>query len=58
MKYFVTRILLTSSKTGMRKAVTPKEPVGINNLDDYRKQIRREYEDFDGVNFEYYEANT
>jgi hypothetical protein len=42
----------------VRKAVTPKEPIGINNLDEYRRQIRGEYEDFDGVNFEYYEANT
>lgn len=54
----VTRILLTSSKTGMRKVVTPNEPVKVSNLSEYRKKIREKYEDFDGVNFVYEEENT
>jgi hypothetical protein len=54
----VTRILLTSSKTGMRKVVTPNEPVKVFNLNEYRKKIREKYEDFDGVNFVYEEENT
>jgi hypothetical protein len=54
----VTRILLTSSKTGMRKVVTPNEPVKVSNLNEYRKKIREKYEDFDGVNFVYEEENT
>ena len=36
----VTRILLTSSKTGMRKVVTPNEPVKVSNLNEYRKKIK------------------
>ena len=54
----VTRILLTSSKTGMRKVVTPNEPVKVSDLNEYRKKIREKYEDFDGVNFVYEEENT
>jgi hypothetical protein len=54
----VTRILLTSSKTGMRKVVTPTEPVKVEDLGKFRKEIREKYEDFDGVNFVYEEENT
>ena len=54
----VTRILLTSSKTGLRKVITPTEPIKVSNLSEYRKEIREKYEDFDGVNFVYDEENT
>ncbi len=54
----VTRILLTSSKTGLRKVVTPTEPVKVSNLNKFRKEIREKYEDFDGVNLVYDEENT
>lgn len=55
---YVTRILLTSSVTGMRKVVTPNEPVKVIDLGAYRKEIREKYCDFDGINFVYEEQNT
>ena len=55
---FVTRILLSSDKTGKRKAVTPKEPVKIMDLNSYRKQVQKEYPEFDSINFAYYEETT
>ena len=55
---YVTRILLTSSVTGMRKVVTPNEPVKVTDLGAYRKEIREKYCDFGGINFVYEEQNT
>lgn len=57
MKY-ITRILLISDETGARKAVTPKEPVGVSNLDSYRKEVRQQYPEFNKINFEYYEETA
>ena len=55
---FITRILLSSDKTGERKAVTPREPIKITDLSSYRKQVQKEYPEFNNVNFAYYEETT
>ena len=55
---YVTRILLTSSKTGKRKVITPNEPVEVDDLGEFRKEIKDKYDDFDGVNFVYEEPNA
>ena len=41
---YVTRILLTSSKTGKRKVITPNEPVEVDDLGEFRKEIKDKYD--------------
>lgn len=55
---YVTRILLSSDKTGKKKAITPREPLLITDLGAYRKQIQQENPDYDNINFAYYEEEN